>query len=200
MLVLPWKRPLWKNGPCGSAARTIALPWKSGPSGPRKARSSAGFTPGGRVCSAMRVFPCLLELRPQRLEYLPDGALIPTIPAPLPLLGSFDQPRLCQDSHVVRDSGLRQADAFFDLSPAQARALPRRRFTGCLRRSSTIFEGLQNPAPGGVCDGVKRSVERCIRGCHGWNRNNARIDKCQCKNRGFLFTTPSPLVIPTRRA
>jgi hypothetical protein len=62
-----------------------------------------------------------LQSAPQHLHHLPDRLLIPSIPSPLSMLGSFDEPSLGQNRHMMRNGGLRKMNSLLDVAAAQAR-------------------------------------------------------------------------------
>jgi len=102
----------------------------------------------------------LLQLAPQHLHHLPDRLLIPPVPAPLAMLGGFNQSRVRQNRHVVRDRRLRQLNSLLNVAAAQAGTVnvPGRRNPAL----ATFFEHEQDAAPGRISNGVESAVERCF--------------------------------------
>jgi hypothetical protein len=82
------------------------------------------------------------------LGELLNGTLVALIPSPVSLLLRFDQAGFLQDAHVVRDGGLRQVDAVFDIACAK---------TGILAdgTGTADFENLQDAAARRVGDSVQ---------------------------------------------
>jgi hypothetical protein len=122
-----------------------------------------------------------LQLPAQRLHHSANRLLIAPVPAPLPLLGRLHQPGFRQDGHVMRNSRLRKPDACLNIPRAQARSHRGRFVPRCLSFGFAFLESLQYSPPGRVRNGVQRAVEKCFAGRHGWTRNSAEIDGCQCK-------------------
>jgi len=56
----------------------------------------------------------------QRLGELFNDALITLIPSPVAFFLGFDETGLLQNSHVMRDGGLGEVDAVFDITGAKA--------------------------------------------------------------------------------
>ena len=137
-----------------------------------------------------------LELSPQRLHHPANRLLIAPVPPPLPFFGRLHQPCLRQDGHVMRNSRLRKPDAFLNVSRTQTGSVRCRSLPSCLRVCFALLQSLQNPAPGRVSNGVKRTVERCCAGRHGWTRNSAEIDRCQCKKSLIFAPVRSPAAFP----
>jgi hypothetical protein len=131
-----------------------------------------------------------LQLPPQRLHHCANRLLISPVPAPLPLLGRLHQFGLRQDGHVMRNSRLRKPDACLNIPRAQARSHRGRFVPRCLSFGFAFLESLQYSPPGRVRNGVQRAVEKCFAGRHGWTRNSAEIDGCQCK-KSLILRSPA---------
>lgn len=95
----------------------------------------------------------------QSLSKFFDGSFVTAIPSPMALFLRFHQPGLVQDSHVMRDGGLRDVYPLLDVTGAKARFFSQRvRTLG--------FQGLQDFATSRIGDGVEQSVETLDLGSH----------------------------------
>jgi len=100
------------------------------------------------------------------------GTLIALVPSPVAFFLGFDQAGLLQYSHVVRDSGLRQVNTFFDITSAESDLFS----DGA---GAPDFQQLQDAAPGGVGDGLQETRKGLVLAGHEL-RNRPKIDGCQC--------------------
>ena len=126
-----------------------------------------------------------------RLHHSPNRLFVSPIPTPLALLGCLDQPCFRQDVHMMGNCRLRETNPLFDLASTKARAM-HRFLRGRFRFISPLFQNLQNAAAGGVSNGVKRTIERCI-GSHG----GLQIPrKSMTVNVGCRHPIPQEMVIP----
>jgi hypothetical protein len=86
-------------------------------------------------------------------DHLRNPLLITAIPSPCALLFDFHQTGFFQNSHVMRDSGLRKFHTLFDVSRAEVFFFV------------FFFQRLQNSTARGIGDGMEERAE--IRRGHG---------------------------------
>jgi hypothetical protein len=98
----------------------------------------------------------------QALHQTAKGFFVAAIPAPLALLDGVDQTGLGQDGHVMRDGGLGEVDAFFNVAGAKAIFSD---WKGAWGTGATLFESAQDAAARGVGDGMEGVIKG--RGCGG---------------------------------
>lgn len=119
---------------------------------------AVGFLFEATRCTTASRMPALQGLA-KGLGELLNGALVALIPSPMALLLRFDQAGLLQDTHVMRDGGLREVDAVFDIACAKTDVLADR--TG-----TANFENLQDAAAGRVGDRKQQTIESLVLGTH----------------------------------
>ena len=104
------------------------------------------------------------QLRAQALQQSAESFFVSAIPAPLALLHRVDQTRLGEDGHVMRDGGLGEPHAFFNIAGAEAGMLSD--CEGAGGSCAALFEGTEDLAPRGIGNGMELVVERCRRRGH----------------------------------
>jgi hypothetical protein len=109
---------------------------------------------------------------PEGFGVLFNGSLVALVPSPVTFFLGFDQSGFLQDSHVVRDGGLGEVDAFLDVAGAKSDFLADRAGTANL-------QDLKDATAGGIGDGVEKAGEGLVLAGHGV-RNRRKIDGCQC--------------------
>lgn len=84
------------------------------------------------------------------------------------MFGGFNESGFFQDSHVVRDGGLGEADSAFDVGGAEPVGFRARLCRSC-------FERLKDASAGGVGYGLQKRIEVGVRASHDIQEVNLKL-------------------------